>query len=116
MKTIYVSGPYSGYDRTVYENIIEAEKVSLKLLWLGWCVITPHKNFSYYVRLDNLIPEVNYEFWLKCCMELLSRCGAIFMMKRWQESKGAMKEWKKAHELELKIYYESDDFPIPEKE
>jgi hypothetical protein len=112
MKKMYVSGPYSGTLDEINHNISFAEIASVKLLKCGWCVLTPHKNYSNYEKYEEYL-GFGYEYWLYLDLELLSCCDAIFMLKSYKESKGAMIELEKAIELGLEIYYESEGYPCP---
>lgn len=111
MKTIYVAGPYSGVDENqVHSNIANAEKASILLLNLGWCVIIPHKNFAYY----EIRTSLDYDFFMECCIELLGKCDAIFILEGWEKSKGARLEHLFAKKAGIEIYYEKDGYPQPE--
>lgn len=44
------------------------------------------------------------EDWLEIDLKTLEKCDAIFMMPGWENSKGAVMEYKKAKELKLEIY------------
>ena len=72
---------------------------------MGWAVICPHKNSA---RLGGAAP--NNE-WLTMDMEIISRCDAIYLMKGWRQSTGAVQEWRHAASLHLKVYEEGVNEP-----
>jgi hypothetical protein len=103
-KVIFVSGPYSG---EVQANIIRAELVSLRLLRCGWSVLTPHKNTGGF----HVFKEFNDDFWMDICFSLLSKCDAIFMMIKYEKSKGARMELEFAKAHSIPVYYQKNGFP-----
>lgn len=103
MQLCYIAGPYRS--NTLYgtlENIRAAEKVALKYWNLGYAVICPHKNTSFF---DGALQLPN-STWLKGDLEMLKRCDAIVMMKNWRKSKGAMVEHNFVLRKRIKIIYE----------
>jgi len=84
----------------VEANIEHARMESIKLSKEGWCVLCPHLNWAHF---DGHCPD---EFWLKCGMEMLKCCDAIYMLNNWASSEGATQELKAAQTLGLEIYYE----------
>ena len=100
-KVIYISGQYR--NKTIggtFRNIMHARDVAVKLWNENWIVICPHLNSF---LMDGLCPD---NVWLEGDIEILHRCDAIYMLKNWQNSKGAMKELELAKELGLEIYFE----------
>jgi hypothetical protein len=86
-KLVYVAGPYQG---DIKENIEYAEKVSIKLIKLGFDVITPHKNTAGYEQyVDGIITRST---WLAMDLNILSRCDAIFVMNNSSASEGTAAE------------------------
>jgi hypothetical protein len=115
MKVIYVSGKYTGNNPTeVYLNILKAEISSVKLFKKGWCVLTPHKNMANYEYYESPDNDLDYNFWIKCDLELLDRCDVLFMMTDWRESKGACIEREYAIQKNIPIFYEDDGYPVPQ--
>jgi hypothetical protein len=115
MKLIYVAGKYSApTPEGIKKNIAKAEKASVELLKNKWAVITPHKNTSGYEYYEDYI-EYTHSDWLAMDFVMLDRCDAIFMLKGWQDSKGAVEEYDRARALDLEIFFEEDGYPI-EKE
>lgn len=88
MKLIYVAGPYRGKTISdVYQNIQEARKHAGWLWEQGWAVVCPHLNSAF---MDGICPD---ESFILGDLEILSRCDAIYLLPRWQESKGATEEY-----------------------
>ncbi len=103
-KVIYVAGPYRAKDqRLKTRNIMEARKAAERLWKLGWVVLCPHLNTAFF---DKDCPEVPNQVWLMGGMELLSRSDAIYMMKEYRNSEGAMNELSLAQMLGLEIIFE----------
>lgn len=113
MKLIYVAGKYS--EKTYSEiddNIRKAEYASVKLLSLGWAVITPHKNTAHY-EIYEAAEKLNYKVFMDNNFEILQRCDALFLLKDWQNSKGARMEAEHARYGNMEIYEESNGYPKP---
>jgi hypothetical protein len=111
MKLIYVAGPYSASTpEGIKANINLAEKASVELLKNGWAVLTPHKNTSGYEQYEDYI-KYSHSDWLTMDIVMLDRCDAIFMLKDWEKSKGALEEYERATALNLDIYFEEDGYP-----
>jgi hypothetical protein len=101
MKVIYIAGPYRS--RTEYGlelNIRAAERAQIRLMREGWMVFNPHKNSGH---LGGTMPD---NFFLAGDLEILRRCDAIFMLKKWELSAGAKDELKLARKLKLEIIFE----------
>ena len=83
MKRIYISGPITGTD-DFYERFAEAEA-----MWScdELSVVNPAK-------LNDIMPkDATYDEYMKMSFELLGMCDAIYMLKGWEESKGANREY-----------------------
>ena len=110
-RVIYIAGKYYGKSYSeIDDNIHRAEKVSLKLLLKGFCVLTPHLNTAHFERYS-FITGFDLNKWLELDFELLRRCDCIFLMSGWEDSLGAVEEHKFAKEHKIKIYYESEGIP-----
>ncbi len=102
MKVIFVSGAYRAENQLgVERNIRYAESAAIDLWKQGWAVYCPHKNTAHF---DGILPD---EVWLEANLEILKRCDAIYMLKGWQKSTGAIAEYQLADTLGLGVYYES---------
>lgn len=100
-KIIYVAGPYRAESEwALIQNIRRAEAKALELWRQNWVVICPHKNTE---RFSGALPD---RVWLEGCLEILRRCDAIYLLKRWQESEGAKAELAEAQRLGLEVIFE----------
>ena len=103
MKVIYIAGPYhSTCEWQLEEFLRHAEDAALKLWKEGWAVICPHKNTAHFGGAWG-IPDST---WMEGDIEILKRCDAIYMLKRWEQSKGAKRELEVAIECRLEVIYE----------
>lgn len=99
MELIYVAGPYSAPTESgVFDNIMRARAKAQELWLKGYAVICPHTNTAF-MPLDHsqVMPGD---------LEMLGRCDAIYMLKGWQQSKGAVRELKHALANRLTVYRE----------
>lgn len=119
-KTIYVAGPFSATCVPDIDlNIYQALNAGSALLELGWAVIIPH---SMYVALGDHVPRPEgygvsplhgYETIMGTCLELVTRCDAIYLCEGWQESKGSLAEKARAESLGIPVF--EGDFPHPDE-
>ena len=102
MKVIYISGAYrADSENGVFENIIHARREAVKLWQQNWAVICPHTNSIFMgSRLGG------DEKFIDGDLEILRRCDAIYMLRGFRQSTGAMLEYRLAQELKLEVYYE----------
>lgn len=117
--TIYIAGPMRGYEDYNYPAFDRCAKM---LMHQGWRVINP-------AELDrqsgkppcsdalSFNPETNYddhEFMREALGRdtnaICKECTAIYMMSKWENSKGAKAEWALAKALGIDIFYE---VPLP---
>ncbi len=94
MKVAYVSGPYRSQDgpNGILANIVAARAVAIELWRMGYAVICPHTNTA---LMDGAADD---SVWLAGDLEILKRCDLIVMVPGWEESKGAISEYKYAVE------------------
>jgi hypothetical protein len=103
MKVIYVAGAYrNSTEWGLIKNIRKAEAVAIKLWQQGWAVICPHKNTAFF---GGLCPDIT---WLNGDLEIIRRCDAVYMLKGFKSSVGAVQEWELAKSLGLEIIYEDE--------
>ena len=90
---VYIAGGISN-DPNYKEHFSEAEKY---LKELGFQPINPIMplGFTYKEYIDMGLSKLKY-------------CDSIFMLKGWQESKGALLEHLYAQTIDLKIMYEEE--------
>ena len=104
MKLAYIAGSYRNSNaKVVIENIRHAEKYAIKYWRLGYAVICPHLNTTFFDSLDSPIAD---ETWLKGDIEILKRCDVIVLIPGWKKSSGAREEMKTALQVGLAIIEE----------
>lgn len=116
--TIYVAGPMRGYENYNYPAFDRCARV---LAEQGWNVINPAEldrnegkptSSSYEFDPDNCYED--HEFMraalLRDMVAICKDCTAIYMMSRWEKSKGANAELALAKALGLDVFYEA---PLP---
>ena len=82
MARIYISGPMTG-DENYKSRFLKAEE---ELREKGHDVINP-------ARVDALLHNASYEDYMKVDMFLLDMCDTIYMLKGWEKSCGANREY-----------------------
>jgi hypothetical protein len=100
-KVAFISGPYRS--NTVWgikNNIFNAQQVALKYWKLGYVVICPHGNSSFF---DG---ECDDSVWLEGDLELLSRSDVCVMMDSWKKSSGSIIERDYALKNNIPIIYD----------
>lgn len=107
-KKIYIAGPMRGYKHYNFLAFDEAEK---KLREAGWCPISPaaldriNEGWGKYppeIKVDDAFKRRVMRRDLACVFE----CDAIYMLKGWGDSDGALAELALAEFLNLEIHLE----------
>lgn len=94
-KRAYISGKISGLmPNEVIENFKRASK---KVEELGYTPVDPTFLNVY---------DLSYEEYMRIDFILIESCDAIYMMKNWKNSLGAIRERKHAKSLGKEIIYE----------
>lgn len=103
MKRIYIAGPMTGKEDMNAREFLRAE---LKLHWDGG-----------FERIYNPVAMGNSFCWnentdlrtiAKVLLEALTRCTHIYMLRGWQDSKGATAEHAVAKWIGLEIIYQGE--------
>jgi hypothetical protein len=106
-KLIYTAGPYRADTiQGVVQNIREAEYWAARLWAAGASVICPHKNTG---LLDG-IHGMTCQEWLAGDFEQIIRCGALFLLPNWHNSKGTLDEIAVAQEYGIRIF-QTEQYP-----
>lgn len=79
---VYISGAITGNDN-YKEDFARAER---ELSAAGHEVINP-------VKLEDILPQLTYEEYMKLDLALLDVCDAVFMLNDWKKSLGANREY-----------------------
>jgi len=112
MKLIFVSGPYRSPEgpNGVFKNIAHARGIARELWLAGWAVFCPHMNSAF---MDG--PDFDNPAFYDGDLRILEFCDAIFMLKDWRSSVGAMGEYQFAYDHDKTVYEEIDGIiPSPE--
>jgi len=97
MKKAYISGPITGIP-DYYRNFMKAEIILKKK---GFNVLNPAK-------LGRAFPELEYSQYMHIDLLLVHYSDAIFMLKDWKKSKGAVMEHSFAESAKKLIFYVED--------
>jgi len=99
MKIAFISGPYrSDTPYKTLMNIAAAESTALALWKIGYSVICPHKNSSWF---DGVCEDIVL---LSGYLEILQRCDLLVLFGNWFASIGSVAEHKKALDLDIPIF------------
>lgn len=97
MSKIYISGPITGIEDYM-KNFDKAEK---ELKSVGFSVVNPAK------VLSQMPADTGYEEYMKMSMIMLSMCSHIYMLKGWEKSTGANREFGYALATDITIMRET---------
>lgn len=93
---VYISGGITGVDDYM-THFLKAES---KLIEDGYSVVNPAK-------VNSMLPQdTDYEEYMKMSMCMLDMCDYIYLLKGWQESRGANREYGYALAKEKTIMFE----------
>ena len=109
MRIAYVSGPYRAKTEWgVWQNVWKAREIAAKLWAMGYAVICPHANTSFFGGAYGIPDKRWIEGDLEMLRRLLTAYDCIVMIPDWDKSEGAQRELHLAAELGLNIYYWPD--------
>lgn len=95
---IYISGPISGTNDYM-ERFAEAEE---RLIECGYSVVNP-------AAVNSMLPEdTTYEQYMNMSFTMIDMCDALYMLKGWENSCGANREFGYALGQGKKISYEQE--------
>lgn len=100
---IYISGKISGMEKEAAELFAKAEQT---LIVKKFSPVNP-MNLSH-------LHDKKWESYMKECLCVMLQCDGLYMLSNWQESEGALIEWRLAKRLNMPIMYEQPYFTTPE--
>lgn len=96
MKKVYISGPITGHDD--YMHRFRAAEDLLREQ--GYIVYNP-------AAVNSMMPpEADYEEYMSIAMTMLSFCDTAYMLRGWEDGKGANREYGYAVAKHLNIRFE----------
>lgn len=96
-KRIYISGAITGVDNCSV-RFCEAENF---LKEKGYGVVNP-------IYMDSVMSSADYEDYMSVDIFLLGMCDAIYMLKGWENSRGANREYGYALAKGMDIMFEGE--------
>ena len=97
-KRVYISGAMTGVQN--YQESFDKAENKL-ILENGYKVINP-------AHIDDVMPNADYEDYMVVDMFLLDMCDAIYMLKGWEKSCGANREYGYALAKGMEIMFEGE--------
>lgn len=106
---LYIAGPMTGRINYNFYNFFEAEKKIKKIFKCE--VINPaFEALKLCHNLDKNLDQINYAAYFDMNMENLKKCDAIYMLKDWEKSGGATKEFFYATKNKYHIFFEAEAY------
>ena len=101
---VYISGAITN-DPDYMEHFAAAE---LELLKMGHIAVNPAKMSSIIMHqfLEDAKIEYDHDDWLITVLVLLNQCDAIYLIKGWDRSQGAVIEHQEAKKKGLKVMFQ----------
>ena len=96
-KVIYIAGPMTGLENYNFDNF---NRVADEFRKKGWIVHNPADHGA--------IEGATWEDYMAYDLTKVGLCGAMYMLKGWQMSRGACLEQLIATSLNFKIMYEEN--------
>ena len=97
-KRIYLSGAITGTEDYMRRFEVAEDRLTAH----GYSVVNPAK-------VNQMLPaDTPYEVYMKMSLVMLDMCGAIYLMKDWEKSKGANREYGYALGKHMEIIFEDD--------
>jgi len=108
MKRVYIAGPISApTHEEMILNTKRFDETEAMLREQGYETLNPVRQVGHDVRAEGFKMKP-WHTYLREDIRLLSSADAIYMMRGWQESKGATLEYHIAKELGFELIYEED--------
>lgn len=105
LKLVYIAGPFRGpAPSDVDRNIERAEAAARFAVTRGVFPVTPH---SIGARLQDVGSQES--FWLPGTLELMRRCDEVWVVPKFEQSKGTRNEIDEARRLGLRVVYLTEE-------
>lgn len=99
---IYIAGPITANNEfSIEANVKFATDIYFKLIKAGVDAICPHLGATHPIAF-----EIGYERWMEYDFVLIDLCSHVFMLPRWETSKGACREHEYAKKTGKIILYQ----------
>ena len=96
---IYIAGAYrSDTEDGVFGNIMAAREAAKSVWQLGGIPICPHLNTMF---MGGVVSDTRF---LEADLEIISRCDAVFMVRFWELSSGAIAEKRFAEDIDIPVF------------
>ena len=106
---IYCAGPYRAATRAaIARNIENARQLGIEAARRGWFPVIPHANTAH---MEQDLPHLGDEFWLRGTMEIMARCDAVVLIEGWEKSEGTRAEIARADQMRLPVFRRLDLLP-----
>lgn len=98
---VYIAGPYSGdCAEEVDSNIAAAREALADLFRKGYVPFCPHTMTA---EFERRYPDIPYETYIETDLEWLRHCDYIYLLPRWEKSRGSLGELEEALRLGIKV-------------
>jgi len=112
---VYIAGPYQPKDCTLHaasqiaqRNVDHAVEAGNRLIEQGHYVFIPH--LSHYVHTHYSCKRDYFVWWYREDLTFLKHWATVvYMLKGWTFSSGAVREFDRAKELGLKVWFEEKE-------
>jgi len=108
MKSVFISGPYTGTKKEEHKNMMKAAAAAAFYVKQGFAVFCPHTMTCPIDRNYNTGGEIKYEDWLAIDLYWLAKCDIVAFLPGWESSKGATIEHMVARARGKEIEYVRD--------
>ena len=106
MKIIYISGKITGLSKEDYQAMFDNAKVEIVQMFDKFRdvqVICPTEIAG---EVESKIDSPTWEDYMKPCVRQITHCTHIYMLKNWEDSRGAKIEHNLAKDLEITVIYQ----------
>ena len=105
MKRVYVAGKYNDDNIiSALENMRLGMKVSTEVFLLGYAPFVPWFDYHFVLMLPDG-EHISKEIYHKYSMQWLEVSDCVLALPNWKRSGGAIREIKRAKELNIPVYY-----------